>query len=268
MSLPDVWFALFVLIVAGYLILDGFDMGVGILHVPIARDRPRAADDAQQHRPGLGRQRGLAGASAGGVLFARLPARLRLAVLGLLPRVHARAAGDDPAHGRDRVPEQGGVAALAIGLGHRVLARVGRASRCCWAWRSATSVSGVPLDADGNITIRLVELLTPFALLVGVTTVAMFAMHGALYLVMKTEGDLQARIAARCCRGCSSRSSSSTRWSWSRWCCSASRSPHRYLDDIWPVIFPLGALRRARRRVDRSSGRARALAAFVCLRAR
>src|SRR4249919_3567821 len=37
MNLSDVWFALFVLIVGGYLILDGFDMGVGILHLPIAR---------------------------------------------------------------------------------------------------------------------------------------------------------------------------------------------------------------------------------------
>ncbi len=37
MSLADVWFVLFILIIAGYLILDGFDMGVGILHLPLAR---------------------------------------------------------------------------------------------------------------------------------------------------------------------------------------------------------------------------------------
>ena len=34
MTLNDVWFALFILIIAGYLILDGFDMGVGILLLP------------------------------------------------------------------------------------------------------------------------------------------------------------------------------------------------------------------------------------------
>ena len=33
-----------------------------------------------------------------------------------------------------------------------------------------------------------------FALLVGVTTVSMFAMHGAIYLIMKTGDELQARI--------------------------------------------------------------------------
>ena len=32
--LSEIWFALFVVIIAGYLILDGFDMGVGMLHVP------------------------------------------------------------------------------------------------------------------------------------------------------------------------------------------------------------------------------------------
>ena len=55
-------------------------------------------------------------------------------------------------------------------------------------------ISGVTLDARGNITMTLFELLTPFALLVGVTTVAMFAMHGAIFLTMKTDGELQARI--------------------------------------------------------------------------
>ncbi len=38
MSLNEVWFGLFIVIIAGYLILDGFDMGVGILLLPLARD--------------------------------------------------------------------------------------------------------------------------------------------------------------------------------------------------------------------------------------
>ena len=35
--LEELWFALFVLIVAGYLILDGFDMGVGMLLIPMGK---------------------------------------------------------------------------------------------------------------------------------------------------------------------------------------------------------------------------------------
>src|SRR5262249_40043154 len=37
MTLNDIWFVLFVLIIAGYLILDGFDIGVGILHLFVAK---------------------------------------------------------------------------------------------------------------------------------------------------------------------------------------------------------------------------------------
>ena len=37
MILNEIWFILFIVIVGGYLILDGFDMGVGILHMFVAR---------------------------------------------------------------------------------------------------------------------------------------------------------------------------------------------------------------------------------------
>jgi cytochrome d ubiquinol oxidase subunit II len=55
-------------------------------------------------------------------------------------------------------------------------------------------ILGLPVNAQGDIRIGLVNLLSPFALLVGVTTVCMFAMHGALYLIMKTDGQLQSRV--------------------------------------------------------------------------
>src|SRR5689334_7244790 len=38
MNLSEVWFFVFVVIIAGYLILDGFDMGVGILHLLVAKN--------------------------------------------------------------------------------------------------------------------------------------------------------------------------------------------------------------------------------------
>ena len=56
-------------------------------------------------------------------------------------------------------------------------------------------VSGVPLDQNGNISTGLSGLLTPFALLVGVTTVVMFSMQGGIFLLLKTEGELHDRIA-------------------------------------------------------------------------
>ena len=126
MTLADLWFVLFILIVAGYLILDGFDMGVGILHLPFARTDMERRTFLNSIGPVWdGNEVWLV--LAGGVLFAVLPARLRLAVLRLLPGLHARPAGDDPADGRARVPQQGGLAPLAIDLGHGVRVGVGRA---------------------------------------------------------------------------------------------------------------------------------------------
>jgi cytochrome d ubiquinol oxidase subunit II len=54
---------------------------------------------------------------------------------------------------------------------------------------------GLPVDAAGNISVSLIGLLTPFALLVGVTTAVMFCIQGGIYLLLKTEGDLHDRIA-------------------------------------------------------------------------
>jgi len=56
---------------------------------------------------------------------------------------------------------------------------------------------GVPLAADHEFAGTFFGLLDPYSLLVGVTTVALFMMHGAIYLVLKTEGALHERI-----RGC------------------------------------------------------------------
>jgi cytochrome d ubiquinol oxidase subunit II len=53
---------------------------------------------------------------------------------------------------------------------------------------------GIPLDARGEFAGTFLGLLRPYALLMGVTTVSLFTMHGSIYLHMKTEGPLQARL--------------------------------------------------------------------------
>ena len=54
------WFALAAVMVAVYVVMDGFDFGAGALHLLVAQGRSRAAAGARRHRPVLGRQRGLA----------------------------------------------------------------------------------------------------------------------------------------------------------------------------------------------------------------
>ncbi|MEI9961459.1 MAG: cytochrome d ubiquinol oxidase subunit II [Limisphaerales bacterium] len=60
---------------------------------------------------------------------------------------------------------------------------------------------GVPVDEHGEFAGTFLGLLTPYPILVGVTTVALFMMHGAIYGVMKTEGELHDKLrvwAMRC----------------------------------------------------------------------
>jgi len=55
-------------------------------------------------------------------------------------------------------------------------------------------VMGVPIGPDKEYAGTFMSLLRPYPLLVGLTTVALFVMHGSIYLVMKTEGELQTRV--------------------------------------------------------------------------
>jgi cytochrome d ubiquinol oxidase subunit II len=192
MILNELWFILFIVIVGGYLILDGFDMGVGILHLVVARtDGERRALLNSIGPVWDGNEVWLI--LGGGVLFAIFPfayaslfSGLYLAFMLVLVVLIFRA----------------------VTLEFRSL-HTSSAWRTVWDWSFSLSslllalllgvafgavVSGMPLGADGEIETNLFELLTPFNLLVGVTTVAMFAMHGAIYLIMKTGDELQSRI--------------------------------------------------------------------------
>ena len=53
---------------------------------------------------------------------------------------------------------------------------------------------GIPLDERGEFAGTFWSLLGPYPLLLGVTTVALFMMHGAIYALMKTEGELHDRL--------------------------------------------------------------------------
>jgi cytochrome d ubiquinol oxidase subunit II len=257
--LADIWFVLFIAIVAGYLILDGFDMGVGMLHIPIARtdqDRRTFLNSIGPFWDGNGVWLVLAGGVLFGVfplayasLFSGLYVAFMLVLVAIILRATSMEFRSKRSSKRWRSFWDGVFALTSVSLAFLLGVAFGNI------------VSGVPLDADGNMTVKLVDLLTPFALLVGATTVAMLAMHGSLYLVMKTEGELQERVKAVVptlivaflvlntlvviAMVVEDRDITA-----------------RYLKDIWPVIFPaaaLGALLLAWRSVRRGED----LRAFV-----
>ena len=74
-AMETLWFCLVAFMLAGYVVLDGFDLGAGIVHLRGAH-RGGAADRAAVDRPGLGRQRGLAAGRRRHAVL-RLPGALR-----------------------------------------------------------------------------------------------------------------------------------------------------------------------------------------------
>ncbi|NDK16646.1 MAG: cytochrome d ubiquinol oxidase subunit II, partial [Armatimonadetes bacterium] len=65
-----------------------------------------------------------------------------------------------------------------------------------WGIALANVVRGVPLDANMNYVGGFLNLLNPYALVSGLASLALFTLHGALFLILRTEGDLQERSRA------------------------------------------------------------------------
>ena len=193
MWLNYIWFVLLRADHRGYLILDGFDLGVGILHLFVAgSDEERRLNLNTIGPIWDGNEVWLV--LAGGVLFAAFPIVYASLFSGFLRGDDAGAAVPDPAHRLDRVSQQARGWALAARW-DTVFCLASTVLALLLGVVFGNIVSGVPLDQQGNITIAsILELLHPFALLVGVTTIVMLAMHGALYLNLKTEGQMQAKV--------------------------------------------------------------------------
>ena len=137
------WYALLGLMLTVYVVLDGFDFGAGIAPPLRRARRGRAAAGLRGHRPGVGRQRGLA-ARRGRRARVRLSARLRGRLQRLLPAAHDRAVAPGRARAVDRAAPPLGRAAVA-----RLSATCrSRCRRRCWrscsAPRSATSCAACP----------------------------------------------------------------------------------------------------------------------------
>jgi len=65
-----------------------------------------------------------------------------------------------------------------------------------WGVAFANIVRGVPIDAEHHYTGNLLTLLNPYALLGGLTTLAVFTLHGAVFLALKTDGEVRWRARA------------------------------------------------------------------------
>lgn len=191
MTLQIIWFVLVGVLLAGYAVLDGFDLGVGVLSPFIGRtDEERATLRSSIGPFWDGNEVWLL--TGGGALFAAFPPvyatafsgfylALILALAGLIFRAVAiEFRSKDPGWGRfwDWAFFAGSLLpALLYGVAVGNLVR------------------GVPLDARGEYAGTFLTLLNPYALLIGVAGLVMFVAQGASWAALRTTGPLQVRAA-------------------------------------------------------------------------
>lgn len=191
-SLQTLWFVLIAVLWIGFFFLEGFDFGVGML-LPFLgkKDEERRAIINSIGSVWDGNEVWLL--TAGGATFAAFPhwyatmfsgfyLALFLLLVGLILRgisFEYRSKDANPAW-RNRfdwmIAIGSFMSALLLGAAFANLAR------------------GVPINEDMMFTGNLFTLLNPYGLLGGVTTVAIFLLHGANFLGLKLEGELRERV--------------------------------------------------------------------------
>lgn len=191
LDLNTVWFLLIGVLFTGYAMLDGFDLGVGALHLFTNKDEDRRLLLNAIGPVWDGNEVWLV--TGGGALFAAFPnvyatvfSGFYFAFILLLVALIFRAVAIEF---RSKQPMRWWRQMWDIGFaGGSILSSflIGVAMGNI-AW-------GVPLDAQGEYAGTFLTLLGPYPILLGVTTVSLFMMHGAIYAVMKTEGELQQKL--------------------------------------------------------------------------
>ena len=191
MSLTTFWFVLVAVLWTGFLLLEGFDFGVGMLHGVLGRDEPGRKEAIGAIGPVWdGNEVWLIVAVAAtfaafpdwyATMFSGFYLLLLLALVGLIIRgvsfeFRSHAAGPRSRRTWDAALTTGSaVVPLALGTALGNL------------------LHGVPIDAAGEYTGDLGSLLNPYALATGVTVTVLCLLHGALFLELRATGEVRAR---------------------------------------------------------------------------
>jgi cytochrome d ubiquinol oxidase subunit II len=198
MSLQEFWFVLIGALFTGYFVLEGFDFGVGMLMPILGKGSDRRRRAVLNTIGPVWDANEVWLITAGAAMFAAFPEwyaslfsgfylALLLVLVALILRICAieyRGKIDDP-RWRARCD-------IGIGIGSWVPA-------LAWGWVFANVVHGVPLNEKKQFAGSVADLFGPYALLGGLATGLLFALHGAMFLVLKTAGEVRddARRTAR-----------------------------------------------------------------------
>jgi cytochrome d ubiquinol oxidase subunit II len=186
MSLPEFWFVLIAVLFTGYFVLEGFDFGVGALLPVLGRDDLARRVMINTVGPVWDANQTWLVVAAASMLaalpgwYATVFSAMYLPLLAILLALITRGLAFEFRSKVDDLAWRGRWdAALVMGS---VVVPV------LWGVVFANLVRGIPLDAAGDFTGSLADLLHPYALLGGITFLTLFSFHGALFLALRTKG--------------------------------------------------------------------------------
>lgn len=191
MDLNTVWFILIAILFTGYFVLEGFDFGVGTLLPFLGRTEADRRVVVSTVGPFWDANEVWV-LTAGGAMFAAFPEwyatlfsgfylALFLILLALIIRgVSFEFRGKMDGAAWKRACDAG------IFIGSALPALL-------WGVALTNIVQGVPIDGNRQFTGNLLTLLNPHAILGGLVSLLVFALHGATFVAIRTRGDLQAR---------------------------------------------------------------------------
>ena len=191
MNLADFWFILIAILWSGYFVLEGFDFGVGILLPVLGRDDTERRVIVNTIGPVWdGNEVWLL--TAGGATFAAFPlwyasmfSGFYLALLLILAALIVRGVCFE-FRSKVESPRWRANWDRAIFFGSALPALL-------WGVAFANIVRGVPLNAAHVYTGNLLTLLNWYGLLGGLVTLSLFTLHGAIFLGLRTTGELRQR---------------------------------------------------------------------------
>lgn len=191
MDLNTVWFILIAVLFTGFFFLEGFDYGVGTLLPFLGKNDAERRVIANSIGPFWdGNEVWLL--TAGGAIFAAFPhwyatmfSGFYLALVLMLFALIGRGVAFE-FRSKDRNPAWRATWDWVIFGGSAVPALL-------WGVAVGNLMTGVPIDAKMNYAGGFLNLLNPFALVCGIAFLSLFALHGATFLGLKTEGEIRKR---------------------------------------------------------------------------
>jgi cytochrome d ubiquinol oxidase subunit II len=194
MDLNTLWFLLIGVLFTGFFVLEGFDYGVGILLPFLGKtdgERRRIINTIGPVWDG----NEVWILTAGGAIFAAFPhwyatlfSGFYLALFLMLVALIVRGVGFE-FRSKDSHPAWRAAWDFMIFFGSAVPALL-------WGVALANLLKGTPIDATKTFTGGFLDLLSPYTLLAGLATLALFVTHGAIFLNLKSTDPIRSRAVA------------------------------------------------------------------------